>query len=171
MELRKLILLFTCLLFYISVNGQRNTPEIKLGLESQFLVLGEFNSSYNFIGGARISYYFSEKKFTHLNISSGVSTNLGPMHARMWTTDLSLGYDFNITEHLYIISKVGLQYINENQVHFTLDQRLDWLNNSLGITGKLGIGARLGRRINTQVFFNQFNTVYSSIGLACNFSF
>lgn len=171
MVLRKLFLFATCLLIHASIFGQGNTPKIKLCIESQGLIFGEFNASYNFLGGARASYYFSKNKNVHSNISIGVSSNFGPSHTSLWASDLSLGCDLLLGDRWYFMTQIGFQYVNENQVQLIIERELNWINNSMGIIARLGVGAKLGNRISTHVFFNQYNTVASSIGLACNYSF
>lgn len=158
-------------MFSLNISAQTNEARFSLGIESQFLLAGELNASFDFLAGVRGNYFFlSNKKFKPF-LSLGLATDIGKTNARMISTDIQLGTHWYFSKRFSLLMSLGGRYINESHAHLLIERKDIWSNNLFGITGKFGVDYKILKNLSTTLSFNQTNLNFSSIGLGLNYSF
>lgn len=145
--------------------------KFSIGVESQFLIAGELNASFDFLAGANGYYFFpSKKKFTPF-MSVGFSTDLASTNARILSTDLQLGTKWNFSQQFSVLMSIGGNYINESHAHRLIERQIFWNNELLSLSGKIGVNFQISKPISSTLFVHQINLNFTSIGLSINYSF
>ncbi len=168
---RLLPLLLISFLSLQSISAQNTPPRFSVGLESQFLLAGELNASYDFLLGARGNYFFRPRRKFHPYLSLGFATDIGTTNARMISTDLQLGTQWNFSKRFSLLMSLGANYIDESHSHLLIERKVDWHNTILGLTGQFGANFKISKSLSSTLFFKQINLEYTSIGLGLNYSF
>lgn len=168
----KLLVIFTIgLLSVQTATAQKNNSLFSIGVESQFLIAGELNSSFDFLAGAKGYYFFVPKGKITPFISTGLATDLANANSRIISIDFQLGANWNFTQRFSLLMSLGGNYINESHVHSLIEQKIIWNNSILSILGNLGVNFSITDSIHSTLFIKQINLNYTSIGLGVNYSF
>jgi len=151
--------------------AQKSDPHFSIGVESQFLIAGELNSSFDLLVGAKGCYFFSSKKKITPFISAGLVTDFANTDARIISTDFQLGGTWGLSQRLSLLMSLGGNYIYESHAHSLIEQDIIWDNTILGISGSLGANFRVSEFISVTLLIKQINSSLTSIGLGVHYSF
>ena len=167
-------LLFICTTGLLSLqyaHAQTSDPRFAISVESQYLLAGELNSSFDFLLGAKGYYFFPSKKKLNPFLSVGFATDVANSNSRIVSTDIQFGANWDFSKRFSLSTSVGGNYITESHAHSLIDQRVNWNNTIIGITGNLGMNYRIAKSISSTLFVKQINLDFTSIGLGLNYSF
>lgn len=167
----KLLFLFIILLSLQHANAQKKTPNFSIEIESQFLIAGELNASFDFLIGARSYYSFSSNKKLQPFLSIGFLTDVANTNARIISTDIQLGTNWKFSKRFSLLASLGGSYIDESHSHLLIEKRVDWKNTSLGLTGSIGVNYSITKFLSSTLSIKQNNTNFTSVGLGLNYSF
>ncbi len=167
-------LLFTFMTGLLSLqyaNAQKPNPYFSIDIESQFLIAGELNASFDFLAGAKGYYFFSSKKKINAFLSAGFASDIANTNARIINTDLQLGANWNFSQRFSLLMSLGGNYLTESHAHSLIEQDVIWKNTMLGITGNVGVNYHITESISSKLFIKQINLDLTSIGLGVNYLF
>lgn len=168
----KLLFTFiTGLLALQHANAQKSDPRFSIGIESQLLIAGELNASFDFLNGVKGYYFFSSNKKIKPFLSAGFTTNLANTNTRIIATDLQFGANWNFSQRFSLLMSFGGNYIAESHAHSLIEQNPIWKNTILATTGILGINYHITKSLSSKLFIKQINLISTSIGLGVNYSF
>lgn len=162
--------LFYCLLPQCII-AQEGHPKFSIGFESQLLIGGEFNASYDFLLGARGTYLLKKKGDFEFFSTIGLAIDIANTDSRLLAVDAQLGSFWNFNKRLALLGSLGGQYMHESHSFLLAERQQNWQKSTLGVTGHLGLRWQFSDSFNSVLFLKQTNLTYTSIGLGLNYSF
>jgi len=162
-------LLLSCLFTGYTI-AQESLPKYIIGLESQFLVGGETNASYDFLIGGRGNYFLERKKRFDIFLSAGFATDVFNADSRLISGDIQLGTFWNYENRLSLFASFGGHYMYESHSLILIEDQRNWQNSIIGITASAGVNFKLVQFLRIQLFFKQTNLDFSAVGIGLNYS-
>lgn len=153
------------------VVAQKTTPKFSLGIESQFIIAGETNASFDFLIGGRGTYFFKQKGKFDLFSSVGFGTDIANNNARLIAFDTQIGSYWRKQKKLSFFASIGPQYMHETHSILFIEGERDWQETTWGLTSNLGLTWSFTKSFSSSLFIKQTNLIYTSVGLGLNYSF
>jgi len=166
-----LIQCFLCCLLAHYANAQSDHPKYIVGVETQFLVGGQTNASYDFLLGASGIFLLKKKKQFTVFSSIGFATDIFNTDSRLISGDIQMGSFWSPAKKFSLFVGLGGHYIHESHSLLLIEGQHNWQNSIMSVTGNAGFNIRLFHSLDLQIFFKQTGLVYSSIGAGFNYSF
>ena len=166
-----LIQCFLCCLLAQHTYAQSDDSRYIVGIESQFLVSGQTNASYDFLLGTRGIFLLKKKKRFTVFSSISLATDIFNADSRLISADIQMGAFWNHSKRFSLFVGLGGHYIHESHSLLLIEGQRNWQNAILSVTGNAGANIRLFHALSLQIFFKQTGLEYSSIGIGLNYSF
>ena len=164
------LLKFLLLASSITLFAQKHLPHFEIGPHAQVFVGGEINASHDFIYGVNLNYHLGQIGAFAPFAKLSTSTDLGNLNARLISADLLVGNDWKFNKWLGIKTAVGGIFIDENHLFELTDQRIEWKENTLGLTAEVGPTFQISPPFQINLFVKQTNLIATSIGLGVQYS-
>jgi len=85
-------------------NAQPAEPHFSIGAESQFLLAGELNASYDFLLGARGYYFLQSRRGLQPFFSIGLATDIGTTPSLFFSADAQIGIRWDFSKRFLYLS-------------------------------------------------------------------
>jgi len=167
-------LLFQFLLFFSFLPfsfSQMNKQVFSLGMESQFMIGGELNASFDFLLGGRGKYVFKTNQKKDYFASLGVVTDIANSDSRFFSSDFQLGMLWKSSKKFSFSTSIGSHFTNESHSLLLLDGKQDWQRNYFGFTAQIGPRLLLMDSVSLDLFVRQINFNYTAVGASLFYSF
>ena len=165
--MRILIIIFFHLL--IAQTYAQAPMKINAGVQSQVLLAGELNSTYDFIIGPAVSIDVGSNNKWIKTLEFSGFTDIGVLPSRLITINLSAGIKKYLNQKLYLKLTVGsVFYQEEHKISFVEKEKV-FSDNNFGFLLNFKAAWELKQQLDLALSAHQFHLHGTSIGLSLNY--